>query len=163
MVPVAVIFVGTCVGTMASTINPFAIIIASNAAGISWTGGLPGRVIMWALATGLSIAYILRYARKVQLDPKRSLATGQSHVPAAEPDAVKSKPGLTPKMRLLLSVFVLTFAVMIFGVSRLDWWFPEVTTLFFAATLVVGIIDRPGEKFSLRRSSPGHRIFLALD
>ena len=84
-------------------------------------------------------------------------------MPAAEPDAVKSKPGLTPKMRLLLLVFVLTFAVMIFGVSRLDWWFPEVTTLFFAATLVVGIIDRPGEKFSLRRSSPGHRIFLALD
>ena len=64
---------------------------------------------------------------------------------------------------IVLSVFVLTFAVMIFGVSRLDWWFPEVTTLFFAATLVVGIIDRPGEKFSLRRSSPGHRIFLALD
>ena len=83
MVPVAVIFIGTSVGTMASTINPFAIIIASNAAGISWTGGLPGRVIMWALATGVSIAYILRYARKVQLDPKRSLATGHSHVPAA--------------------------------------------------------------------------------
>jgi uncharacterized ion transporter superfamily protein YfcC len=87
------------VGTMASTINPFAIIIASNAAGISWTGGLPGRVIMWALATGVSIAYILRYARKVQLDPQRSLAPGHNHVPAAEPDAVKSKRELTPKMR----------------------------------------------------------------
>jgi uncharacterized ion transporter superfamily protein YfcC len=146
MVPVAVIFIGTCVGTMASTINPFAIIIASNAAGISWTGGLPGRVIMWALATGVSIAYILRYARKVQLDPKRSLAPGHSHVPAAEPDAVKSKRELTPKMRLLLTVFALTFAVMIFGVSRLDWWFPEMTTLFFAAALLVGIIDRRGEK-----------------
>jgi uncharacterized ion transporter superfamily protein YfcC len=47
MVSVAVIFIGTCVGTMASTVNPFSIIIASNAAGISWTGGLPGRVIMW--------------------------------------------------------------------------------------------------------------------
>lgn len=148
MVPVAVIFIGTCVGTMASTINPFAIIIASNAAGISWTGGLPGRVIMWALATGVSIAYILRYARKVQLDPKRSLATGHSHshVPAAEPAAVKSKPRLTPKIRLLLAVFALTFGVMIFGVSRLDWWFPEMTTLFFAAALLVGIIDRLSEK-----------------
>src|SRR5438034_10051802 len=47
---------------------------------------------------------------------------------------------------IVLSVFVLTFVVMIFGVSRLDWWFPEMTTLFFAATLVIGIIDRPGEK-----------------
>src|SRR4030095_105038 len=146
MVPVAVIFIGTCVGTMTSTINPFAIIIASNAAGISWTGGLPGRVIMWALATGVSIAYILRYARKVQLDPKRSLAPGHNHVPAAEPDAVKSKRDLTPKMRLLLAVFALTFAVMIFGVSRLDWWFAEMTTLFFAAALLVGINPPPRRK-----------------
>jgi uncharacterized ion transporter superfamily protein YfcC len=146
MVSVAVIFIGTCVGTMASTVNPFSIIIASNAAGISWTGGLPGRVIMWVLATGVSIAYILRYARKVQLDPKRSLAPGRSHIPAAEPDALKSKRELTAKMRLLLAVFALTFAVMIFGVSRLDWWFPEMTALFFAAALLIGIIDRRGEK-----------------
>jgi uncharacterized ion transporter superfamily protein YfcC len=146
MVPVAVIFIGTCVGTMASTINPFAIIIASNAAGISWTSGLPGRVIMWLLATGISIVFILRYARKVQLDPKRSLAAGRDHLPAAQPDAVKAKHDLTPKMQLLLVLFGLTFAVMIFGVSRLDWWFPEMTTLFFAAALLVGIIDRSGEK-----------------
>src|SRR4029450_2654399 len=65
MVAVAVIFIGTSVGTMASTVNPFAIIIASNAAGISWTSGLPGRSIMWTLGTGVSIAYILRYAGKV--------------------------------------------------------------------------------------------------
>src|SRR5438034_4098138 len=37
IVSVAVMFIGTCIGTMASTVNPFAIIIASNAAGISWT------------------------------------------------------------------------------------------------------------------------------
>ena len=146
MVSVAVIFIGTCVGTMASTVNPFAIIIASNAAGISWTSGLPGRVIMWTLATGVSVAYILRYAKRVQLDPTRSLTTGHSHLPAAEPDTIKSQRKLTPKLRLLLAVFALTFAVMIFGVSRLDWWFPEMTTLFFAAALAIGIIDRPGEK-----------------
>jgi uncharacterized ion transporter superfamily protein YfcC len=101
---------------------------------------------MWALATGVSIAYILRYARKVQLNPKRSLAPGHNHVPAAEPDAVKSKRDLTPKMRLLLAVFALTFAVMIFGVSRLDWWFAEMTTLFFAAALLVGINPPPRRK-----------------
>ena len=146
MAAVAVIFIGTSVGTMASTVNPFAIIIASNAAGISWTSGLPGRSIMWTLATGVSIAYILRYARKVRLDPKQSLALGHRHAPAEEPDALKSKHELTQKMWLLLGVFALTFAVMIFGVSRLDWWFPEMTTLFFAAALVIGVIDWRGEK-----------------
>jgi len=98
IVSVAVIFIGTCIGTMASTVNPFAIIIASNAAGISWTSGLPGRVIMWTLATGVSIAYILRCARKARLDPKRSLITAHDHVPTAEPDTAKSKRKLTPKM-----------------------------------------------------------------
>src|SRR5438093_12444325 len=55
IVAVAVIFIGTSVGTMASTVNPFAIIIASNAAGISWTSGLPGRSIMWTLAPGSAL------------------------------------------------------------------------------------------------------------
>ncbi|MEP7016377.1 MAG: SLC13 family permease, partial [Verrucomicrobiota bacterium] len=179
MVPVAVIFIGTSVGSMASTVNPFAIIIASNAAGISWTSALSVRAIMWTVATGISIAYILRYARKVRQDPSLSLAPAPGHPPAMEfeSDETKKSPGgaaapsgdvnngggaaflasstgllnpspqaLTKKMRLLLVVFALSFAVMIFGVSRLGWWFPEMTTLFFAAALVIGIIERPGEK-----------------
>lgn len=42
MVALATIYVGSSMGTMASTVNPFSAIIASNSAGINWTSGLYG-------------------------------------------------------------------------------------------------------------------------
>src|SRR3970040_673530 len=53
---------------------------------------------------------------------------------------------MTWRVRLLLAVFALTFAVMIFGVSRLGWWFEEMTTLFLGSAILVGIVRGGGEK-----------------
>ena len=47
---------------------------------------------------------------------------------------------LTGKVRVLLSLFGLTFVVMIAGVVMLDWWFVEMTTLFFVAVLLAGLV-----------------------
>ena len=46
MVGLASIFIGSAVGCLFSVTNPFATIIASDAAGISWTTGMTGRAIM---------------------------------------------------------------------------------------------------------------------
>ena len=43
LVPMATIFLGSAVGCMFSTVNPFSTIIASNAAGISFNEGLKFR------------------------------------------------------------------------------------------------------------------------
>jgi len=40
LVPLASIFLGTVIGGMGATINPFSVIIASNAAGINWVTGI---------------------------------------------------------------------------------------------------------------------------
>lgn len=61
---VATIYLGTAIGTMSSTINPFSTVIASNAAGISFTDGMPLRILMWIAAVGISILYTIRYAEK---------------------------------------------------------------------------------------------------
>ena len=73
LVPVAVIFGGTQLGTLASFTNPFSTIIASNAAGVNWTDGLYMRLVMFAVSTSLFIWYIVRYANKVKADPSASL------------------------------------------------------------------------------------------
>jgi uncharacterized ion transporter superfamily protein YfcC len=148
LVPVAVIFVGSHVGFMASTTNPFAVIIASDAAGIAWTTGLFGRMAMWVAAVGVTIAYTLRYAKRVKSDPSRSLAIAASPgaAPALAVEAAAAAPAtLTARTKLLLALFAATFVVMIFGVSRLGWWFTEMTTLFLAAAIVIAAIERMGE------------------
>ena len=69
IVGLASIFLGSAIGTMCSTVNPFSTIIASDAAGINWTTGLTGRVIMLLLCLSACIIYILLYSKKVKNDP----------------------------------------------------------------------------------------------
>jgi len=73
LVPLAVIFGGTSLGNIASFSNPFATIIASNAAGINWADGLYERVGFFILITIVFIWYIVRYAQKIKRDPTTSL------------------------------------------------------------------------------------------
>jgi len=72
IVALAAIYIGSSLGTMASTTNPFASIIASNAAGINWTSGIEGRIIVLVVGAIISIVYVIRYAEKVKADPNRS-------------------------------------------------------------------------------------------
>ena len=50
IVPVATIYGGSTIGTMFSTTNPFAAIIAADAAGVNWMEGLNIRLIMLLVA-----------------------------------------------------------------------------------------------------------------
>jgi len=147
MVAIACIFLGSAIGTMCSTINPFSSIIASDAAGISWTTGIEGRTLMFILCLLAAIMYILRYARKVKSDPSRSVVFDQKE----ELESLfslndVSDPGkMSIRMKLVLVLFGLSFLIMVVGVSMLDWWFVEMTTTFFVASILIAIIARMKE------------------
>lgn len=146
LVPLAVILGGSHIGGMASTTNPFATIIASDAAGVSWTVGLGARLVVLGIGVVLLAAYTLRYAARVRADPSRSLAGApEGGVPAGEsgPDAA---PPVTGRTALLLALFAATFGVMVWGVSRGGWWFAEMTALFLGAAVVVALVQRTGER-----------------
>ena len=73
LVPLAVIFGGTQLGTLSSFTNPFSTIIASNAAGVNWSDGLIERIMMFAISTFITIWYVVRYAEKIKKDPSKSI------------------------------------------------------------------------------------------
>jgi uncharacterized ion transporter superfamily protein YfcC len=73
MVALASIYIGSSIGSMMSTVNPFCTIIASDAAGINWTDGLNGRMIMFTAGLTICILYILLYAKRVKKDPTKSI------------------------------------------------------------------------------------------
>lgn len=148
MVALAAIYIGSSIGTMASTVNPFCSIIASNAAGINWTTGIAGRMFMLVAGTALCLWYIIRYAERVKKDPSRSLIFAQkAEIEQMFYRAGKEKtPAFTLRIRAILFAFVTCFAVMIYGVSQLDWWFLEMTTVFFVGALLIGVIAGIREK-----------------
>ncbi|WP_458626509.1 YfcC family protein [Winogradskyella sp. PC D3.3] len=146
IVGIACIFLGSAIGTMCSTINPFSTIIASDAAGINWTTGLYGRVFMLVLCLSITIIYIMRYAKRVKNDPSKSLVYDQRNQ-IAELFTLKDTTHINFNWRLKLALFVFTcsFIFMIIGVSMLDWWFVEMTTVFLISSILIGFIIQISE------------------
>jgi uncharacterized ion transporter superfamily protein YfcC len=165
MVAVAAIYVGSSIGTMASTVNPFATIMASNAAGINWTSGILGRGVMLVVGTTICIIYIIRYAEKVKKDPSKSLIFSQKdeiEKRFLHSHTDKEAKAFDIRTKLILSIFALSFIVMIYGVSKLDWWFLEMTTLFFVASIVVAIIEKIDEKIYVAEFLNGAKDLLGV-
>lgn len=145
LVPVAAIYIGSCIGLIGATVNPFSTIIASDAAGVSWTLGLYSRLIMMVLTGVVAITYVVRYAERVKADPTKSLLHG---LDIKNPFAKKqvTVPGaMTPLTWVLLTLFALSFIVMVYGVAVLGWWLEEMTALFLAAALIIGLLQRTSE------------------
>jgi uncharacterized ion transporter superfamily protein YfcC len=147
LVAIACVFLGSQVGVMASTTNPFSTIIASDAAGIVWTTGLNGRIAMFVICISITIIFILRYAKKVRTDPSQSVIFDQKKQieKLFEVNADLKVPRLTSRLKLILLIFLICFVVMVCGVIALNWWFVEMTTVFLFGAILIGFIARMKE------------------
>jgi len=162
MVAAATILVGAGIGVLASTVNPFATGVASAAAGISIGDGIGFRLLMYVVLVPVGVWFVLRYAKRVKLDPSRSLVKVQEGDAELAARGLGEVPTLTGKQKSVLTVVGLTFAFMIFAIVpwaqvvsgpsadsygwQLDWYFPELAALFLMMALVVGLIGGLGEK-----------------
>ena len=166
LVPLAVIFGGTSIGAIACFSNPFATIIASNAAGINWMDGLTERLILWTVLTSISVWYILRYAAKVKKDPAASLVykIDGNVKPLYEMPVNDSNiiPTLTGKTKLLLLIYISTFLTMIGGVVFLKWWTTEMSALFLGSSILLALIMRINEKIFIREFINGAASLLPV-
>lgn len=144
LVAIATIYLGSCIGTLGSTINPFSIVIASNTAGINFIDGLGLRLAMLVIGTGLCIWFTVRYAEKVRKNPKESLIYDQKE--ELEQKFLKNEmtdevPVFDLRKKLMLIIFALGFVVMVYGVKELNWLFVEIASLFLLITFILAFIS----------------------
>ncbi|MEO1987981.1 MAG: YfcC family protein [Martelella sp.] len=147
---VAIILIGAGIGVLGSTINPFATVIASNAASIPFTDGLILRLVLLLGGLAICAAYVMRYAHRVRTDPSRSVVAKQleAHKKLFLQDrsGEETEAKLSGIQKLVLVIFAATFAVMIWGVSSQGWWMARMSALFLGSAIVIGLISRQGEK-----------------
>ena len=152
IVGISVILLGAGAGIIGSTVNPFATGIAAGFAGVSLGEGLLLRLVIWILLEGSAIWFVMHYASRV----KRSGVSGGLGVGAGGLEVhTEEAPPLTGRRKLILAVFALVFLIMIYSVIPFDemgvslptlgWWFPELSALFLAGGVIVGIIDHMDE------------------
>ena len=163
VVAVAVILLGAGVGVLGSTINAFSTVIASDAAGVTFADGLLLRLIILAVCWLVTVAFVMRYAARVKADPSKSLvfdkkAANEAHFLGAK--AVQS--AFTGLHQIVLILFALTFAVMIWGVSSQGWWMAQMSGLFLVAAIFIGIIARLGEARLVETFLNGARDLLGV-
>lgn len=157
---VSVIMLGAGIGTLCSTVNPFATGIASGFAGISLGDGLLLRLFMLFLLEAVAIAFVMRYAAKVYANPQASIVADQFEENkkrfAINFEDAESM-ALNGKRKTALIIFAGTFLLMIYSVipfqdlgitflPTLGWYFTELSGLFLVAGIITGLITRMNEQ-----------------
>jgi uncharacterized ion transporter superfamily protein YfcC len=178
MVGAGIIFLGAGTGVLASTVNPFATGVASDAAGITIGDGIGLRIVMFFVLVAMAIAYVIWYARRLHAHPEKSVV-GVSPQDAADAEhLVTDVPQLTGRQKLILTLFGATFLLMIYGFipwndlwqegfgkdfplpTFYDFYFPEAAALFLVMAVVIGLIGRFGEEGTVNAIVAGAADFL---
>ena len=161
---VAIILLGAGVGVLGSTVNAFATVIASDAAGVPFTRGMTLRLIILGLTWLACVAYVMRYAERVRRDPTKSIvydrkAENEAHFLSGQQEGTLAFTGMH---KIVLAIFGATFVVMVWGVLRGGWWMGEMSGLFLAAAILIGLIARPGEENFVNAFLNGARDLLGV-
>ena len=169
LVGAAVVLFGAGSGVLGSTINPFAVGAAVSAlpASIEVNQGIiiGLGVLLWLTTLGISIFFVMRYAKKVQKDKGSTFLSLQEQKAMEETygeEKEQTKAKLTSKQKLTLIIFALTFLVMIigfipwgeFGITIFDnftgwltgtplggWYFYEAALWFLIISIIIALIN----------------------
>lgn len=120
--------------------NPFSVIIAQNIAEVPMFSGGLYRMIFLVMALGFWIIYVIRTGKDQEnLEPIKS-----------------DKPAKVSNAHIIILLLVaLTFAVMIYGLTNWEWDYNEMSAIFFAMGLAVGIIGKLGINGTAKAYSEG--------
>ncbi|MFC6289074.1 YfcC family protein [Levilactobacillus angrenensis] len=148
IVCVGAIFLSSSVGTAFSTINPFSVVIASNAAGINFTEGISWRIGGLVVAAIFVIFYLHWYSKKVKDTPSFSYtyedkSSFDKMWSVASDDT--SNQEFTLRKKIILILFVITFPIMVWGVMSQGWWFPTMASSFLLFAIIIMFMTATGK------------------
>ena len=137
-----VVFVGARTGYIASTINPFNVLIAQGILGIQGNPQLWLRMIAWVVLTAVAITWVVFYARRVKKNPESSITFEDDIAKkvefAADESALDAE--FTGRQKGVLAVFIAGMCLIIWGLVTQGWYMNEISAVFLAMGLLAGVI-----------------------
>ncbi|MGX6962577.1 YfcC family protein [Vagococcus xieshaowenii] len=190
IVSVGTVMLGAGAGVIGSTVNPFATGVAMDAlkginiqpkTGLIMLIGL----VLWALTTAYAIFVVMSYAKKVKNEKGSTILSLQEQDDMQEHFAkgFDDKVVFTSKHKMILSVFAITFLVMIvslipwgdFGITIFDkwttfltgepfgaWYFGDLAMWFFIMGIVIALISRMSEGDIIETFIDGSKDILSV-
>lgn len=137
-----VVFVGARTGYIASTINPFNVLIAQGILGIQGNPQLWLRMIALVVLTAVAITWVVLYARRVKKNPEPSITFEDDIAKkvefAADESALDAE--FTGRQKGVLAVFIAGMCLIIWGLVTQGWYMNEISAVFLAMGLLAGVI-----------------------
>lgn len=157
LVGVAIPFVGAGVGFSGAAFNPFTVGIAQGLSELPIFSGWPLRMMLWATLTTIAIAYVMRYAARIEKDPRNSLLPNhaESHASPAM-QAAADEPLTARRVAVLLSL-VAGIGLLIYGVTKWDWYIEEIAALFIGLGLLAAVLGKISPNAAAQAFSGGAR------
>lgn len=135
-----IVFLGARIGYMASTVNPFNVIVAQGICGITGNPQLWLRGVAFVVMVGVTVIFVMRHAMKVKANPEAS-ATYESDKKLRNelPDA-EQLGEFTTGQKLVLVIFALGMGLIVYGLVLKGWYMNEISGVFVAMAVLSGLV-----------------------
>ena len=144
IVGVAMVVIGLYCGYSAGPLNPFNTGIAQGVAELPMFSGIGLRVILMVGALIIAVTITVLHGKKYK-------KLGINNTKLLEKfNAVEERSMNKTDIGILL-ILAATIGILIFGVVSYGWYFNEITALFFALGILVGLIYRKGNLNQIAR------------
>ena len=141
IVGLSIPFLGAAAGFAAAFFNPFTVGIAQGLSELPLYSGLGYRLLTWAIATAVMIAWVMVYAAKVRKSPRLSPVYEIDRARDMSDWAVDGEPEpWTRRRAAVLILFVAGIVVLIWGILEAKWYIEEIGALFLAMGLLMGVV-----------------------
>ena len=149
MTAILTLFVASQIGYIASTINPFNVLIAQGVADVHGNPLLWLRLVYWVVLTGIGIAFVMRYALKVRRDPESSVVydtdlklKARLLGEVSQGNVSEGSERFSVRDKIIIALFIFGLGVMVWGIVTQGWYMTEIGALFLAVGLVIGFVAR---------------------
>ncbi|WP_391116793.1 YfcC family protein [Psychrobacillus sp. L3] len=139
MVGFAIVSIGANIGFMSAILNPFNVGVAQSIAELPTFSGIGLRIVLFATLYLAGVIYVYRYAKKIKANPEKKFI---GNVQKGSQVSVGSTVKLTTRHKWILSIFLLNFVVLIFGVIKLGWYITEIASLFLLFGIIIGVVGK---------------------
>jgi uncharacterized ion transporter superfamily protein YfcC len=142
LVGVGIVSIGVGLGYSGAAMNPFTVGIAQSIAELPPMSGAGFRIICHLAMITVASVYMIKYALKIQADPKKSLVYGEDFSKLAMDEKTVAESPFEMREKLVLATFIALISVIVYGCKFWGWYFQEICGAFLIAAFISAVIMR---------------------
>lgn len=136
----ATVLLGSTAGFTAALTNPFTIAIGQNISGLPLYSGFGYRLITFVVIYAIGAVYVMRYGKKVRLNPQSSSMYEEDFEKRQEVSQVAASTKLNLRQKLAAVYSAAMFVTLFVLLIKLGWDIPEMSAMFLLLGVGAGII-----------------------